>query len=66
MRQKITQEEILKEFYRKHPHRDIKHPEVVDWVMAQAEGNTQLIDFCTQVLETFEAHDINGHIEWKR
>lgn len=28
----ITQREIVKEYFESHPHREIKHPEVVDWV----------------------------------
>ena len=34
--------------------------------LANAEGNEQLTDFCTDILKTYEQHDINGHIEWKR
>ncbi len=34
--------------------------------LAKAENNKPLLDFCTDVLETFEKHGINGHIEWKR
>lgn len=28
----ITQKELLIEFFKNNPNRDIEHPEVVDWV----------------------------------
>ena len=28
----ITQEEIVMEFFKNHPQKDIHHPEIVDWV----------------------------------
>lgn len=31
----ITQKELLIEFFEKNPDRDIKHPEVVDWVTSE-------------------------------
>jgi len=31
MVKKLTQLELLKEFFIKHPKRNISHPEVVDW-----------------------------------
>lgn len=34
--------------------------------LAKSENNKELIKFCTDVLETYEKHDINGHIVWKR
>lgn len=36
----ITQEELLIEFFKKHPKRDIKHPEVVDWVTSEYFNRT--------------------------
>jgi len=36
----ITQEDVIKEFYMSHPNRDIKHPEVVDWVVAEYKKRT--------------------------
>src|SRR3972149_4175373 len=29
-----VQKDLIVEFFRKNPNRDIKHPEVVDWVVA--------------------------------
>lgn len=34
--------------------------------LAKKERNKKLIDFCTQILEVYEANDINGHIVWRR
>ena len=34
--------------------------------LAKTEKNEQLQDFCAQILQTYEDHDINGHIEWKK
>ncbi len=34
--------------------------------LAKAEGEQQLMDFCTAVLEVFEAYHINDHIKWER
>ena len=36
----LSQNELLKEFFKKNPNRDIKHPEVVDWVMEQFKKRT--------------------------
>lgn len=32
---KISQEDLLMEYYKKNPHRNILHPEIVDWVTAE-------------------------------
>ena len=34
--------------------------------LAKSEKNEELIKFCADVLETYEKHDINGHIVWKK
>ena len=34
--------------------------------LVKAEGNKQLKDFCTDILRTYELHDVNGHIKWKK
>lgn len=34
--------------------------------LAKSENNEDLIKFCADVLETYEKHNINGHIVWKR
>jgi len=33
---------------------------------AKMENNQKIMDFCIQILETFEKHNINGHIKWNR
>ena len=34
--------------------------------LAKSEKNEKLIKFCADVLKTYEKHDINGHIVWKK
>ena len=34
--------------------------------LAKNEGNKELQSFCADVLQTYEDHNINGHIVWKR
>ena len=34
--------------------------------LAKQEKNKMLQDFCAQILQTYEDHDINGHIEWEK
>ena len=34
--------------------------------LAKNEKNKELMKFCADVLETYEKHNINGHIVWKR
>lgn len=34
--------------------------------LAKAEKNEELMKFCADVLQTYERHNINGHIEWKK
>lgn len=34
--------------------------------LAKNENNKELKKFCTDVLETYEKHNINGHIVWER
>jgi hypothetical protein len=34
--------------------------------LAKKERNKELQDFCADILQTYEDHNINGHIEWKR
>ena len=34
--------------------------------LAKAEGDEGLVTFCREILEMFERHQINGHIDWKR
>jgi len=34
--------------------------------LAKNEGNQELLRFCTDVLETYEKHNINDHIVWEK
>jgi len=34
--------------------------------LAKNEGNEELKKFCTDILETYEKYNINGHIVWER
>ena len=34
--------------------------------LAKSEKNEEFMNFCADVLETYEKHDINGHIVWKK
>lgn len=34
--------------------------------LAKMENDLKLLEFVTSILETFETHNINGHIEWKK
>lgn len=34
--------------------------------LAKAEGNQELIKFCSEVLEVYKRNNINGHIVWKK
>ena len=36
----MTQEEIIREYFVAHPNKDIKHPEVVDWVTEEYKKRT--------------------------
>ncbi len=34
--------------------------------LAKNEGNKELLNFCSKILEVFEENNVNGHIVWKR
>jgi hypothetical protein len=34
--------------------------------LAKQQNDKRMKNFCEDILETFEKHGINGHIEWKR
>lgn len=34
--------------------------------LAKSESNDELVKFCSDVLETYEKHNINSHIVWKK
>ena len=40
MSKKITQLDLVKEYFIKHPKKEIKHPEVVDWLTAEWKKRT--------------------------
>ncbi len=40
MPKKISQLELIKEYFKKNPNRDIEHPEVVDWVVKELKKRT--------------------------
>ena len=39
---------------------------IISYELAKSEKNEELKKFCTDVLETYEKHNINGHIVWKK
>jgi len=36
------------------------------YVLAKKENDKMLVDFCIEVLKTYEKFNINGHIEWEK
>lgn len=34
--------------------------------LAKSENNEGLKNFCSEILETYEKHDINGHVVWEK
>ena len=34
--------------------------------LAKQQNDKETMEFCEDILETFEKHGINGHIEWKK
>jgi predicted restriction endonuclease len=40
MKKSLPQREIIMEYFKKHPKKNIKHPEVVDWAIAEYEKRT--------------------------
>ena len=34
--------------------------------LAKISGDNEMLQFCKDILELFEKHGINGHIEWKK
>jgi len=43
MSNKTTQDAIIMEYFKKHPNRDIPHPEIVDWVTEKYKKLTGLV-----------------------
>jgi hypothetical protein len=40
MPEEIVQSNLIMEYFKKNPNRDIKHPEIVDWVVAEYKKRT--------------------------
>lgn len=40
MRESIVQADLIMEYFKKHPKREIEHPEIVDWVVAEYKKRT--------------------------
>lgn len=40
MKQEIIQADLIMEYFRRNPNRDIEHPEVVDWVVSEYKKRT--------------------------
>ena len=40
MKQEIVQSDLIMEYFRKNPNRNIEHPEVVDWVVSKYKKRT--------------------------
>ena len=40
MKKQISQADLILDFFRKNPKRNIKHPEVVDWVTKEWKNRT--------------------------
>ena len=36
----MTQSDIILEYFKKNPNRNIEHPEIVDWVVAEYKKRT--------------------------
>ena len=34
--------------------------------IAKNSGDEKMLKFCKDILDLFEKHEINGHIEWKK
>ena len=39
-KEELSQADLIMEYFKKHPKRDIKHPEIVDWVVAEYKKRT--------------------------
>ena len=40
MSRQIVQADLIMEYFKKHPKREIEHPEIVDWVVAEYKKRT--------------------------
>lgn len=40
MEKEIVQSDLIMEYFKKNPNRDIKHPEIVDWVVSEYKKRT--------------------------
>jgi len=39
-KEEMSQSDLIMEYFKKHPKREIKHPEIVDWVVAEYKKKT--------------------------
>ena len=39
-KEEMSQSDLIMEYFKKHPKREIKHPEIVDWVVAEFKKRT--------------------------
>ena len=39
-RKKLSQNDLIMEYFKAHPNKDIRHPEVVDWVVEEWKKRT--------------------------
>ena len=39
-KEEMSQADLIMEYYKKHPKREIPHPEIVDWVVAEFKKRT--------------------------
>ena len=42
-KQEIVQSDLIMEYFKKNPNRNIKHPEIVDWVVAEYKKRTRKV-----------------------
>ena len=40
MKKDLVQSDLIMEYFKKHPRKEIKHPEIVDWVVAEYKKKT--------------------------
>jgi len=43
MKQSVVQADLIMEYFKKNPNREIKHPEIVDWVIKTYKHRTQKV-----------------------
>ncbi|MFH1231502.1 MAG: hypothetical protein V1709_08420, partial [Planctomycetota bacterium] len=46
MKKDLVQSDLIMEYFKKHPRKEIKHPEIVDWVVT--EYNAEIGQFISK------------------